>query len=49
MKQKRGYFMVDSTYLVASDPNSMRDTGPLRNAVYSVKDSVDDDYAMRTT
>ena len=28
------YYMLDSTYLVASDPNSMRDNGPCRNAEY---------------
>ncbi len=26
--------MIDSSYLVASDPNSMRDNGPTRNAQY---------------
>jgi len=26
--------MIDSTYVVASDPNTMRDTGPTRNAEY---------------
>jgi hypothetical protein len=29
--------MIDSTYMVASDPNSMRDTGPVRNAEYRVQ------------
>lgn len=29
--------MLDSTYMVASDPNTMRDTGATRNAEYFVK------------
>lgn len=28
--------MLDSTYLVASDPNSMRDMGPCRNSEYNI-------------
>jgi hypothetical protein len=31
-----GVFMNDSTYLNASDPNSMRDQGMVRNAPYRV-------------
>ena len=30
--------MVDSTYTVASDPNTMRDSGPTRNSIYFAKD-----------
>ena len=30
--KKRPFYMLDSTYTVASNPNTMRDTGPLRNA-----------------
>ena len=29
--------MLDSTYKVASDPNSMRDQGLCRNAVYNIE------------
>ena len=29
--RKRGFYMVDSTYTVPCNPNSMRDAGPLRN------------------
>ena len=36
--KNRPYFMVDSTYTVASDPNTMRDAGPLRNAIYISRD-----------
>ncbi len=36
-KRFKPYYMINSSYLVASDPNSMRDTGPMRNAVYNMK------------
>ncbi len=36
--RKRGYYMIDSSYTVPSNPNSMRDNGPLRNAEYYVVD-----------
>jgi hypothetical protein len=36
--------MVNSTYLVASDPNSMRNAGEIRNAQYIISDSVDKEY-----
>ena len=39
--------MIDSTYTVASDPNSMRDTGPVRNARYYIKDPVEESVKMR--
>ena len=29
--------MNNSTYLNASDPNSMKDLGPTRNAIYNFK------------
>jgi len=32
----KGYFMVNSTYLVASDPNTMRNAGDIRNAQYVI-------------
>ena len=40
--------MVDSSYTVASNPNTMRDGGPLRNAVYRVSDPVEA-VARKTT
>jgi hypothetical protein len=40
----KGYFMVNSTYLVASDPNSMRNAGDIRNAQYVITDPVDKEY-----
>lgn len=33
--------MIDSSYTVPSNPNSMRDNGPLRNAEYYVNDQAD--------
>lgn len=30
--------MVDSSYTIASNPNTMRDSGPCRNAVYNLGD-----------
>lgn len=36
------YYMIDSTYTVPSDPNSMRDCGPTRNAEYRLYDPIDD-------
>lgn len=35
------YYMLDSTYTVASNPNTMRDTGMFRNAEYRVRDALD--------
>jgi hypothetical protein len=32
--KKGNFYMLDSTYLVASNPNTMRDMGPCRNAEY---------------
>lgn len=39
--KKSPYYLIDSTYTVASDPNTMRDTGATRNAVYYIRDDVD--------
>jgi hypothetical protein len=39
--KKSPYYLIDSTYTVASDPNTMRDTGATRNAIYYIKDDVD--------
>lgn len=35
--KKGNFYMIDSTYLVASNPNTMRDNGPCRNAEYYVQ------------
>ena len=32
--KKGNYYMIDSSYVVASDPNTMRDLGPWRNSEY---------------
>ena len=39
--------MIDSSYTVASNPNTMRDNGPLRNAEYILEDK--DDQIMRNS
>jgi hypothetical protein len=39
--KKSPYYLIDSTYTVASDPNTMRDTGATRNALYYIRDDVD--------
>jgi len=41
MLTKGNFYMLDSTYLVASDPNTMRDQGPCRNAEYLFKPSTE--------
>ena len=33
--------MLDSTYTVPSNPNTMRDTGPTRNAEYIIRDEIE--------
>ena len=33
--------MIDSSYTIPSNPNSMRDNGPLRNAEYYITDEAD--------
>eukprot|EP00349_Pseudokeronopsis_sp_Brazil_P004911 CAMPEP_0202958496 /NCGR_PEP_ID=MMETSP1396-20130829/2830_1 /ASSEMBLY_ACC=CAM_ASM_000872 /TAXON_ID= /ORGANISM="Pseudokeronopsis sp., Strain Brazil" /LENGTH=60 /DNA_ID=CAMNT_0049676605 /DNA_START=129 /DNA_END=311 /DNA_ORIENTATION=+ len=40
-QKQRGYYMVDSSYTVPCNPNTMRDNGPLRNAEYYVVDPAD--------
>lgn len=35
--KKMSAFINDSTYLVASNPNTMRDQGGTRNAIYNIK------------
>ena len=39
--KKAPYYLIDSTYTVASDPNTMRDTGATRNALYFIRDDID--------
>ena len=39
--------MIDSTYTVACDPNTMRDTGPVRNARYVINDPVEENIKMK--
>lgn len=39
--KKRPFYIVDSTYTVPSDPNTMRDTGASRNAEYALADEAD--------
>ena len=42
MKLKHApYYMLDSTYTIPSNPNTMRDTGPTRNAEYIIRDDID--------
>ena len=45
--KRRPFYMLDSTYTVASNPNTMRDTGPLRNAQYRVSDPADVEYSKK--
>ena len=33
--KKKGYYMIDSSYSQAADPNSMRSFGPIKNVVYN--------------
>jgi hypothetical protein len=40
--------MVDSTYTVASNPNTMRDTGALRNSEYVTKDRAENSKLHRS-
>ena len=39
--KKAPYYLIDSTYTVASDPNTMRDTGATRNALYFIRDDIE--------
>lgn len=41
--------MLNSSYTVAADPNTMRDQGDLRNAQYRIADPVEKEYARRST
>jgi hypothetical protein len=43
--KKGNYYMIDSTYMVASNPNTMRDLGPCRNAEYYYTVDGDDDLS----
>ncbi len=47
--KKSPYYMLDSSYTVASNPNTMRDTGVFRNAEYRVRDDLDSVLEKRTT
>lgn len=46
--RKRGFYMVDSTYTVPCNPNSMRDAGPLRNAEYIITDPAEEEALRRS-
>ena len=35
--RQKGIFMLDSSYTYAANPNTMRDFGPQRNAIYNVR------------
>ena len=47
--KKRPYYMVDSSYTIPCNPNTMRDNGPLRNAEYRVYDQVEEDFLRKST
>lgn len=40
--------MVDSSYTVACNPNSMRDNGPLRNAIYKIRDMAEEEVMRQS-
>ena len=46
--RKRGFYMVDSTYTVPCNPNSMRDAGPLRNAEYIIIDPIEEEIMRKS-
>ena len=46
--RKRGFYMVDSTYTVPCNPNSMRDAGPLRNAEYIITDPIEEEIMRKS-
>eukprot|EP00347_Sterkiella_histriomuscorum_P021031 403335527 len=46
--KKRGFYMVDSSYTIPCNPNSMRDSGPLRNAEYILHDPQEHEYLRRS-
>ena len=35
--KNQGYYMIDSSYVNAADPNTMRTFGPPRNSVYNFR------------
>ena len=41
--------MIDSTYTVPSNPNTMRDTGPSRNAEYYIRDEIESVLEKKST
>ena len=47
--KKSPYYLIDSTYTVASDPNTMRDTGATRNALYYIRDDIDSYLDKKST
>lgn len=40
--------MVDSSYTVPCNPNTMRDNGPCRNAIYNLSDKAELDYMRKS-
>jgi len=40
--------MVDSSYTIPCNPNSMRDHGPLRNAEYIVQDPAEEEFLRKS-
>ena len=47
--KKKPYYMVDSSYTIASNPNTMRDGGPCRNAVYQVTDKAEEEWLRKNS
>lgn len=43
----RPFYMLSSSYTVASDPNTMRNQGEIRNAQYRISDHAEAAYASR--
>lgn len=44
--REKGYFMINSSYLHAADPNSMRNFGHFRNSIYNF--APESDYDMQS-
>jgi hypothetical protein len=42
-KKKANYFMATSSGFVPSNPNTLRDSGPARNAIYTITDLTDEE------
>jgi hypothetical protein len=40
--------MIDSTYTIPCNPNSMRDAGPLRNAEYILSDPAEEEVLRKS-